>query len=148
MYIFLKWIKLLYYYYYYYYCYYCYYYYYHSYYYLSFYCLFFLFGGDWQGYHGLSPGLPHIDPTPDYVLISASESNGYTNLQFERETTTDRRRRRSSWCSVSGKEYSYFEKGCRKKCKRQSRKALWVVLSSLFFGEWNMFASSKRKQQK
>ena len=28
--------------------------------------------------------------------------------------------------------YSYFEKGCRKKCTRQSRKALWVVLSSLF----------------
>ena len=27
----------------------------------------------------------------------------------------------------------YFEKGCRKKCKRQSWKALWVVLSSLFF---------------
>ena len=50
---------------------------------------FFLFGGDWQGYHGLSPGLPYIDPTPDYVLISASESNGYTNLQFERETTTE-----------------------------------------------------------
>ena len=31
--------------------------------------------------------------------------------------------------------YSYFEKGCRKKCSRQSRKALWVVLSSLFFKE-------------
>ena len=29
--------------------------------------------------------------------------------------------------------YSYFEKGCRKKCTRQSRKALWVVLSLLFF---------------
>ena len=29
--------------------------------------------------------------------------------------------------------YSYFEKGCRKKCTRQSRKVLWVVLSSLFF---------------
>ena len=26
--------------------------------------------------------------------------------------------------------YSYFEKGCRKKCTRQSRKVLWVVLSS------------------
>ena len=25
--------------------------------------------------------------------------------------------------------YSYIEKGCRKKCSRQSRKALWVVLS-------------------
>ena len=31
--------------------------------------------------------------------------------------------------------YSYFEKGCRKKCMRQSRKALWVALSSLFFKE-------------
>ena len=31
--------------------------------------------------------------------------------------------------------YSYFEKGCRKKCARQSRKALWVVLSLLFFKE-------------
>ena len=30
---------------------------------------------------------------------------------------------------------SYFEKGCRKKCTRQSRKELWVVLSSLFFKE-------------
>ena len=28
--------------------------------------------------------------------------------------------------------YSYFEKGCRKKCTRQTRKVLWVVLSSLF----------------
>ena len=28
--------------------------------------------------------------------------------------------------------YSYFEKGCRKKCTRQSRKVLWVVLSALF----------------
>ena len=31
--------------------------------------------------------------------------------------------------------YSYFEKGCRKKCTWQSWKALWVVLSSLFFRE-------------
>ena len=31
--------------------------------------------------------------------------------------------------------YSYFEKSCRKKCTPQSRKALWVVLSSLFFKE-------------
>ena len=31
--------------------------------------------------------------------------------------------------------YSYFEKGCRKKCTRQSWKVLWVVLSSLFFKE-------------
>ena len=26
--------------------------------------------------------------------------------------------------------HSYFEKGCRKKCTRQSRKVLWVVLRS------------------
>ena len=65
-----------------------YYYCYHSYYYLSLYCFFFVW---WrlEGYHGLRPGVPYIDPTPDYVLISASESNGYTNLQFERETTTE-----------------------------------------------------------
>ena len=31
--------------------------------------------------------------------------------------------------------YSYFEKGCQKKCTQQSRKVLWVVLSSLFFKE-------------
>ena len=29
--------------------------------------------------------------------------------------------------------YSYFEKGCREECTRQSRKVLWVVLSLLFF---------------
>ena len=31
--------------------------------------------------------------------------------------------------------YSCFEKGCRKKCTRQYRKELWVVLSSLIFEE-------------
>ena len=31
--------------------------------------------------------------------------------------------------------YSCFEKGCRKKCMRQSRKVLWVVLSALFSEE-------------
>ena len=53
--------------------------------------------------------------------------------------------------------YSYFEKGCRKKCTRQSRKVLWVVLSSLFFkeiwkngrrGRGRMFVRAKGKQQK
>ena len=53
--------------------------------------------------------------------------------------------------------YSYFEKGCRKKCTRQSRKVLWGVLSSLFFndiwknderGHGRVFASAKGKQQK
>ena len=53
--------------------------------------------------------------------------------------------------------YSYFEKGCRKKCTRQSWKALWVVLSSPFFREiwknwherpWNVFASANGKEQK
>ena len=52
--------------------------------------------------------------------------------------------------------YSYFEKGCLKKCMRQSWKVLWVVLSALFFKEiWkngtgghhrHMFASAKGKQ--
>ena len=37
--------------------------------------------------------------------------------------------------SRSGIIYSYLEKGCRRKCTRQSRKVLWVVLSSLFFKE-------------
>ena len=31
--------------------------------------------------------------------------------------------------------YSYFEKVCRKKCTRQCRKVLWVILRSLFFKE-------------
>ena len=53
--------------------------------------------------------------------------------------------------------YSYFEKGCRKKCTRQSRKVLWVVLSALFFkdiwknrtgGHRHMFAIAKGKQEK
>ena len=52
--------------------------------------------------------------------------------------------------------YRYFEKDCRKKCTRQSRKVLWVVLSSVFFKEiWNngtrghgcMFARAKGKKQ-
>ena len=37
--------------------------------------------------------------------------------------------------SSGGRVYSYVEKGCRKKCTRQSRKLLWVVFSSLFFKE-------------
>ena len=53
--------------------------------------------------------------------------------------------------------YSYFEKGCRKKCTRQSRKVLWVALRALFFkeiwkngtgGHGHIFASTKGKQQK
>ena len=32
-------------------------------------------------------------------------------------------------------KYSYFEKVCRKKCTRPSRKVLWIVLSSLFLKE-------------
>ena len=52
--------------------------------------------------------------------------------------------------------YSYFEKGCRMKCTRQTRKVLWVVLSSLFFkeiwingtrGQRRMFVNAKEKQQ-
>ena len=47
----------------------------------------------------------------------------------------------SNYCMTSWRTpldihvYSYFEKGCRKKCMRQSRKVLWVVLSLLFFKE-------------
>ena len=53
--------------------------------------------------------------------------------------------------------FSYFEKGCRKKCTRQSRRALWLVLSALFFreigkkgtgGRGQVFTSAKGKQQK
>ena len=53
--------------------------------------------------------------------------------------------------------YSYFEKGCRKKCTPPSLKVLWVVFSSLFFKEiWKngtsgrgyMSASAKGKQYK
>ena len=52
--------------------------------------------------------------------------------------------------------YSYFEKGCRKKCTWQALKVLSVVLNSLFFKEiWkngtrdhrHMFAVAKGKQQ-
>ena len=49
--------------------------------------------------------------------------------------------------------HSYFEKGCRKKCTRRSRKVWWVVLCSLKFfeeiwkngprGHGRMFASAK-----
>ena len=54
-------------------------------------------------------------------------------------------------------EYSYFDKGWRKKCTRQCRKVLWVIPSSQFFnkiwkngtrGHGQMFASTKGKQQK
>ena len=53
--------------------------------------------------------------------------------------------------------YSYFEKGCQKKCTRQSQMVLWVVFSSLFFkGLWKngkmghgyMSASAEGKQKK
>ena len=52
---------------------------------------------------------------------------------------------------------SYFEKGCRNKCTRQSQKVLRVVLSSLFvkeiwkngtWGHGHMFASGKGKHHK
>ena len=41
---------------------------------------------------------------------------------------------------VSLNIYSYFEKGCQIKCTRQPRKVLWVVLSSLFFKEFERMA--------
>ena len=55
------------------------------------------------------------------------------------------------------RQYSYFEKGCRKKGTRQSRKVLWMVFCSLFFkelskngtrGHERVFANAKGKQQK
>ena len=57
-------------------------------------------------------------------------------------------------CEICTSWYSYFEKGCRKKCTRQSRKVLWVVLSLLFFkeiwengtsGHGRLFVSAKGK---
>ena len=60
-------------------------------------------------------------------------------------------------CLYDKNVYSYFEKGCRKKCTRQSRKLLWVVLSSLFFkeiwkdgtrGRGRVFARAAGKQLK
>ena len=66
------------------------------------------------------------------------------------KTNLDEQQRREA-------RYSYFEKGCRKKCTRQSRKVLWVVLSSLFYkeiwkkgtrGHGHMFARAKGKQKK
>ena len=57
---------------------------------------------------------------------------------------------------ITSSLYSHCEKG-RKKCTRQFRKLLWMILSSLFFkeiwkngtrGHGRMFASAKGKQQK
>ena len=39
--------------------------------------------------------------------------------------------------------FSYLEKGCPKKCTRQSPKVLWVVLSSLFFKKFERTARSR-----
>ena len=67
----------------------------------------------------------------------------------------ERQNIRGSFCKQG--LYSHFEKRCRKKYTRQSRKILWVVLRSLFFIEilkewqerpWTMFPSAKAKQQK
>ena len=45
-----------------------------------------------------------------------------------------RRNRTSRFCvCFLSRIYCYFEKGCRIKCTRQTRKILLVVLSSLFF---------------
>ena len=43
-------------------------------------------------------------------------------------------------------KYSYFEKVCRKKCTRPSRKVLWMVLSSLFLKEDTQEAIDVRLQ--
>ena len=63
------------------------------------------------------------------------------------------------WCTyiLGYTLYSCFEKGCQKKCMRQSRKVLWVVFRSLVFkeiskngmrGHGHIFVSAKGKQQK
>ena len=62
---------------------------------------------------------------------------------------------KKNWLEKSA-YYSYFEKSCRKKCTRQCRKVLQVVLSSLFFkeickngtrGHGLMFIIAKGKKQ-
>ena len=55
----------------------------------------------------------------------------------------------STWATENSwraRPYSYFEKGCRKKCTRQSRKVLWVVLSSLFFKKFERMARETMDQ--
>ena len=73
-------------------------------------------------------------------IYSSSRGCNVLNKVWERGTAF-------SWKMV----YSCFEKGCRKKCTRQSRKVLWVVLSALFSkeiwkngtrGHGHMFASA------
>ena len=49
-------------------------------------------------------------------------------------------------CKFGRPIYSYFEKGCRKKCTGQSRKVLWVVLSSLFFKEFRKNGTKSHKR--
>ena len=90
-------------------------------------------------YYKVETLIPNITLLPINSLINElmNSFNYFINLQFIK--------------------YSYFEKGCLKKCTRQSRRVLWVVLSVLFFkeiwkngtgGHGHMFASAKGKRQK
>ena len=61
------------------------------------------------------------------------------------------------FCRVLPVAYSYFEKGCRKKCTWQSWKVLWVAFNSLFIKEFwendtrghgHMFTSAKKNNKR
>ena len=74
------------------------------------------------------------------AIVHSSCLFGAESYSGQRERKSVSQGFQSKICElVSGKLskclYSYFEKGCRKKCTRQSRKVLWVVLSLLFFKE-------------
>ena len=66
----------------------------------------------------------------DFILALYVVSKSLKNLKY-RISQNDPK----MWlaCIMLSQVYSYFEKGCRKKCTGLSRKVLWVVLSSLFF---------------
>ena len=66
----------------------------------------------------------------DFILALYVVSKSGKNLKHRISQNNPKR-----WlaCIMLSQVYSYFEKGCRKKCTGQSRKVLWVVLSSLFF---------------
>ena len=61
-------------------------------------------------------------------------NHGKTSYTFT-NTGETRQIKHHTTCDSTNLTYSYFEKDCRKKCTRQARKVLWVVLNSLFFKE-------------
>ena len=81
--------------------------------------------------------------------LNTAQRSFFPLQSFSRKTS------RKYWLEKSV-YYSYFEKSCRKKCTRQCRKVLQVVLSSLFFkeickngtrGHGLMFIIAKGKKQ-